>query len=140
MSVLVCFVFLMLRRPPRSTRTDTLFPYTTLFRSCARYLRRPGGARRRSVALLSANRSSVRNREREIWLAERRARRRRRRAHRFRGAACDPCGALMIDLHYSATRTVNWGTVAPRIPNCRLHSARSEERRVGQECVSTRRP
>src|SRR3546814_18656213 len=25
--------FLMIRRPPRSTRTDTLFPYTTLFRS-----------------------------------------------------------------------------------------------------------
>src|SRR3546814_15404477 len=29
------FVFLMIRRPPRSTRTDTLFPYTTLFRSPA---------------------------------------------------------------------------------------------------------
>src|SRR3546814_10257629 len=27
------FFFLMCRRPPRSTRTDTLFPYTTLFRS-----------------------------------------------------------------------------------------------------------
>src|SRR3546814_14240391 len=34
MSVLVeLFFFLMDRRPPRSTRTDTLFPYTTLFRS-----------------------------------------------------------------------------------------------------------
>src|SRR3546814_20630473 len=29
----VLFVFLTIRRPPRSTRTDTLFPYTTLFRS-----------------------------------------------------------------------------------------------------------
>src|SRR3546814_1072893 len=29
----VIFVFLMIRRPPRSTRTDTPFPYTTLFRS-----------------------------------------------------------------------------------------------------------
>src|SRR3546814_16864346 len=29
----MCFFFLMRRRPPRSTRTDTLFPYTTLFRS-----------------------------------------------------------------------------------------------------------
>src|SRR3546814_14148455 len=28
-----CFFFLMIRRPPRSKRTDTLFPYTTLFRS-----------------------------------------------------------------------------------------------------------
>src|SRR3546814_14833630 len=32
---LFCFFFLMIRRPPRSTRTDTLFPYTTLFRSLA---------------------------------------------------------------------------------------------------------
>src|SRR3546814_13456487 len=31
--VCFCFFFLMIRRPPRSTRTDTLFPYTTLFRS-----------------------------------------------------------------------------------------------------------
>src|SRR3546814_11833907 len=29
----IVFFFLMIRRPPRSTRTDTLFPYTTLFRS-----------------------------------------------------------------------------------------------------------
>src|SRR3546814_7993635 len=28
----------MIRRPPRSTRTDTLFPYTTLFRSLAKLL------------------------------------------------------------------------------------------------------
>src|SRR3546814_11852827 len=27
------YCFLMIRRPPRSTRTDTIFPYTTLFRS-----------------------------------------------------------------------------------------------------------
>src|SRR3546814_10688366 len=32
------FVFLMIRRPPRSTRTDTLFPYTTLFRSVGGFL------------------------------------------------------------------------------------------------------
>src|SRR3546814_1772281 len=33
-SMFVCLFFLlMIRRPPRSTRTDTLFPYTTLFRS-----------------------------------------------------------------------------------------------------------
>src|SRR3546814_2145247 len=31
--VISLFLFLMIRRPPRSTRTDTLFPYTTLFRS-----------------------------------------------------------------------------------------------------------
>src|SRR3546814_4186557 len=43
--------FLMIRRPPRSTRTDTLFPYTTLFRSghcrcpCHRRRRRRRGPR-----------------------------------------------------------------------------------------------
>src|SRR3546814_4751484 len=41
----------MIRRPPRSTRTDTLFPYPTLFRSCRRTLlvfeRRPPHHRRR---------------------------------------------------------------------------------------------
>src|SRR3546814_11830000 len=31
--VFTIFLFLMIRRPPRATRTDTLFPYTTLFRS-----------------------------------------------------------------------------------------------------------
>src|SRR3546814_11944578 len=36
MYVVYCFFFLMIRRPPRSTRTDTLFPYTTLFRSGGR--------------------------------------------------------------------------------------------------------
>src|SRR3546814_7112076 len=45
----VFFFFLMIRRPPRSTRTATLFPYTTLFRSCLTAIRRraPDRARRR---------------------------------------------------------------------------------------------
>src|SRR3546814_8067996 len=39
-SVMCCYIFfLMIRRPPRSTRTDTLFPYTTLFRSSNRQVR-----------------------------------------------------------------------------------------------------
>src|SRR3546814_2356726 len=37
----------MIRRPPRSTRTDTLFPYTTLFRSKARTARRRFPSRHR---------------------------------------------------------------------------------------------
>src|SRR3546814_8948918 len=39
----------MIRRPPRSTRTDTLFPYTTLFRSLAMCGDRDGAANRRRV-------------------------------------------------------------------------------------------
>src|SRR3546814_3791017 len=40
----VFFFFLMIRRPPRSTRTDTLVPYTTLFRSARLCARADGGA------------------------------------------------------------------------------------------------
>src|SRR3546814_19480741 len=48
--LLSCLFFLMIRRPPRSTRTDTLFPYTTLFRSRRRGNHRqgwPGDRKRR---------------------------------------------------------------------------------------------
>src|SRR3546814_15831656 len=42
LDVLVHFFVLMIRRAPRSTRTDTLFPYTTLFRSDVLLVRGPG--------------------------------------------------------------------------------------------------
>src|SRR3546814_18005572 len=52
MFVFVCF--LMIRRPPRSTRTDTLFPYTTLFRSDRdRRVVRPAREAEREVAGLA---------------------------------------------------------------------------------------
>src|SRR3546814_3550461 len=41
----------MIRRPPRSTRTDTLFPHTTLFRSYVCVMRRDHPARRTSFDL-----------------------------------------------------------------------------------------
>src|SRR3546814_11097720 len=41
LSLFLLLFFLMIRRPPRSTRTDTLFPYTTLFRSCRKGWRSP---------------------------------------------------------------------------------------------------
>src|SRR3546814_19840968 len=52
--VVVCF-FLMIRRPPRSTRTDTLVPYTTLFRSprARRQDPRFAAARRRCAAVVA---------------------------------------------------------------------------------------
>src|SRR3546814_1244074 len=40
----------MIRRPPRSTRTDTLFPYTTLFRSLALQLGALGGELQQTLA------------------------------------------------------------------------------------------
>src|SRR3546814_8696441 len=42
-------LFLMIRRPPRSTRTDTLFPYTTLFRSGTPRARRSRSAAPRAA-------------------------------------------------------------------------------------------
>src|SRR3546814_19511928 len=68
------FFFLMIRRPPRSTRTDTLFPYTTLFRSVrgrqpesqGRGVRRGTGrgARRRAGGVFGARRAQIRARRR----------------------------------------------------------------------------
>src|SRR3546814_4469634 len=42
--IFIVVFFLMIRRPPRSTRTDTLFPYTTRFRSKPQSLDRLGRA------------------------------------------------------------------------------------------------
>src|SRR3546814_14831326 len=53
--MMICFFFLMIRRPPRSTRTDTLFPYTTLFRSVLGFDHAPSvHAARRHAALPGA--------------------------------------------------------------------------------------
>src|SRR3546814_12847932 len=62
---LIVIFFLMIRRPPRSTRTDTLFPYTTLFRSrCPSRRRGPryrrGAPREPSSAPPSARRQGSR--------------------------------------------------------------------------------
>src|SRR3546814_12315557 len=48
------FFLLMIRRPPRSTRTDTLFPYTTLFRS-----RRSRSDDRRAAAVSAATQAVI---------------------------------------------------------------------------------
>src|SRR3546814_17796646 len=48
--MLSVFFFLMKRRPPRSTRTDTLCPYTTLFRSAACNALSDGAQAHRTVA------------------------------------------------------------------------------------------
>src|SRR3546814_3471677 len=68
-SYLVKFVFVffvMIRRPPRSTRTDTLFPYTTLFRSHRRReqaARPAGNGRTRRATTERGRRASARSEE-----------------------------------------------------------------------------
>src|SRR3546814_16663427 len=66
---MLLFFLCMLRRPPRSTRTDTLFPYTTLFRSGGRAgksdsphvgpAHRMGRARRKGSRLAARQQSSL---------------------------------------------------------------------------------
>src|SRR3546814_12913961 len=107
-SVDVLFFVLMIRRPPRSTRTDTLFPYTTLFRSTFAHcpedllgLRTQGPAR--SPRLL--------------------------------------CQSQLGQVLQAAKqeRTVPASTQVPRdaVQIDHAITRRSEERRVGKECVST---
>src|SRR3546814_9788961 len=56
MIVISSFVFfLMIRRPPRSTRTDTLFPYTTLFRSLVEPFRRHSALARLRLATFESH-------------------------------------------------------------------------------------
>src|SRR3546814_10017330 len=52
----------MIRRPPRSTRTDTLFPYTTLFRS--------GGLGTMGYAIPAAMGAKVGMPDREVWAVD----------------------------------------------------------------------
>src|SRR3546814_9315451 len=73
------FFFLMIRRPPRSTRTDTLFPYTTLFRSSL------GPAERRHNH--TATRSTTQPRNGELTAGDETAAYRHRRL-RHRRAGC----------------------------------------------------
>src|SRR3546814_11957803 len=103
----------MIRRPPRSTRTDTLFPYTTLFRSLVNDIA-PG--------IVMANGD---------WTHA------RLRLERTEGGTL-----LTIELTPAGGGAVvavedyflpGFDLEAGRL----LLSARSEERRVGEECVST---
>src|SRR3546814_8636435 len=59
----------MIRRPPRSTRTDTLFPYTTLFRSTGSHSRESSRRRRQRSAATPATCRSPRSSWRRIHSA-----------------------------------------------------------------------
>src|SRR3546814_15701580 len=72
MSMLDIVFFLMRRRPPRSTRTDTLFPYTTLFRSAP--FRAVG--RRPRLWLCGPERREGSPRQHAVWRVDDRRRRR----------------------------------------------------------------
>src|SRR3546814_9094894 len=89
----------MLRRPPRSTRTDTLFPYTTLFRSPARIDRRfhrQTDAQRMRLELLRVERDAHRQALDDLHPIARRILRRDQRKGGA-GAAGDADDLAVID-------------------------------------------
>src|SRR3546814_18031926 len=104
----------MIRRPPRSTRTDTLFPYTTLFRS----QRRGNDGIDQRIGLYRL----ARHRRATLQLA---------RDGRLRpdGGLLRLAGAVGL----GSAEDAGGGGLEPH----KSAPGRSEERRVGKECVST---
>src|SRR3546814_16357273 len=110
------FFFLMIRRPPRSTRTDTLFPYTTLFRSG------------QSLEVRDLARFEVHDRlKRKVEAVA--------RDYRLEGGdAVLRFHHLLVEGNGEAGDTEIGAAPARHLVD---GIDRSEERRVGKECVST---
>src|SRR3546814_16278775 len=109
----------MIRRPPRSTRTDTLFPYTTLFRS------RQGGAAILGTAFLVKSGIWPLS----FWLS------------RTNAAAAPPVAALFAIMTKVGTYVILrltpllFGNASGGVAG--LADSRSAERRVGKVCVGS---
>src|SRR3546814_13054991 len=93
----------MIRRPPRSTRTDTLFPYTTLFRSNA------------AKKTIPADAAKADKQAAPVTVAPKKE----------PPSKAVPLIRKAMEQAWDDEEWIHIGTV------------RSEERRVGQECVST---
>src|SRR3546814_16711910 len=111
----------MIRRPPRSTRTDTLFPYTTLFRSRFALDQRPGPYFRvlEEGQLRVGDEIRVEHRPDHAITV----------THLFRALTTErhlQPDLLRIDGLAESLRT-------------KIQTGRTEERRVGKECVGTGR-
>src|SRR3546814_12975247 len=114
----------MIRRPPRATRTDTLLPYTTLFRSQAQVL-----------ALLNELKDSygmsILFITHDLGVVAQMA---DRVAVMYAGkiVECAPVAELFARPAHPYTEAL-----LQAMPRADRDAARSEERRVGKECVST---
>src|SRR3546814_10960896 len=106
----------MILRPPRSTRTDTLFPYTTLFRSTgAAGARRAETGRRVRTALSESGKCGA-------------------------SGMIDDLERAIEAMLFASDEPLDARQVAGRLGDEMTPGqvkARSEERRVGQECVNT---
>src|SRR3546814_1864127 len=147
----------MIRRPPRSTRTDTLFPYTTLFRSHLGGIRSRSGAIPHKSKLQSGQLSSIGQRHQQAHLpvdaVTARTWRNAARTALFvrpifpRSSGFLSCRESLLAPHASRGRTTKLdrydlsehlgGRRRNLLPGIELRRVRSEERRVGKGCVST---
>src|SRR3546814_14034934 len=102
----------MLRRPPRSTSTDTLFPYTTLFRSSPHF----------KFAVAPMRQGLLCGSLTRLWIVNRPA---------------FPFGLASLEVlqHHQPLQPPPAQSPIGPIPVAK--AGRSEERRVGKECVST---
>src|SRR3546814_14294710 len=117
----------MIRRPPRSTRTDTLFPYTTLFRSLA-------GKREVGVVASGGLAQRFPGLHRDLSVRLRRQGQDRLDCVNVRqDARLALRDALIEDGSVEASEKLDGLSHAP----VDAFASRSEERRVGKECVST---
>src|SRR3546814_21087501 len=115
----------MIRRPPRSTRTDTLFPYTTLFRSVHWSDSAWISARVADGLVLLSPDAASSILDQQVQALGTRVTEFMERAAEWSELAC------FAHLH----RVGDPATLNRRSADCLL--GRSEERRVGKECVST---
>src|SRR3546814_15288792 len=119
----------MFRHPPRSTRTDTLFPYTTLFRSLA--FMGAGQVNPGHVIVASKHPCAT-----ILDLTDDQAAamfRTAARVARAVEAAFAPAGITILQ----ANKPAGWQTVPPVHLHVLPRHERSDERRVGKECAST---
>src|SRR3546814_12681324 len=121
----------MIRRPPRSTRTDTLFPYTTLFRSPKVVSRSCRSIRSKHIGRRSRHRNNPGVGPRPI----------EPRAVGGVEAHRQPVTALFRLIGENLAARVEPGhrfaLVEAQADMHEFVTHRSEERRVGKECVST---
>src|SRR3546814_12463566 len=117
----------MIRRPPRSTRTDTLFPYTTLFRSVAPRLTGLNLGDHRSVALVE--RDQIGGAGFEPPATERGV-----EGVRMVTDEADVVHVRRYDCARRAAQPRSRGRV---LSLSHPVMRRAEERRVGKDCVST---
>src|SRR3546814_20553196 len=137
----------MNRRPPSLTRTDTLFPYTTLFRSGLdaskrRRNRRRTSARQCRSGAQRARTCFLRSPAQTICRAPSRINRLRPAKRRLRTLlglipAFFVLGSSSCRRHLGTKRSAFSTQQRGRIQNGAFTRNRSEERRVGKECVST---